>query len=93
MSISHHRHHHHHFNYQYTLLCCHWVTAVGKIGSGKSSLLAGLLSEMTVSQADEAAPKFGYQLKGRTAYISQSAWIQNLTLRENILFGKVYTSI
>jgi ABC-type multidrug transport system fused ATPase/permease subunit len=63
---------------------------VGKIGSGKSSLLAGLLAEMTVSQSDEAVKTFGYQIKGRTAYISQSAWIQNLTLRENILFGKPY---
>ena len=63
---------------------------VGKIGSGKSSLLAGLLSEMSISKADDSIPKFGFQVKGRTAYVSQAAWIQNLTVRENILFGMPY---
>eukprot|EP01044_Picomonas_judraskeda_P009919 COSAG03_NODE_1244_length_4484_cov_12.880046_3_plen_196_part_00 len=63
---------------------------VGKIGSGKSSLLAGLLSEMSISKADDSVPKFGFQVKGRTAYVSQAAWIQNLTVRENILFGMPY---
>ena len=29
-------------------------------------------------------------LKGSIAYVPQQAWIQNLTLRENILFGKSY---
>ena len=29
-------------------------------------------------------------LNGRTAYVAQQAWIQNETVRENILFGKSY---
>jgi len=27
-------------------------------------------------------------LKGSVAYVAQEAWIQNATLRENVLFGK-----
>ncbi|GAU91811.1 hypothetical protein RvY_03999-2 [Ramazzottius varieornatus] len=29
-------------------------------------------------------------IKGTVAYVTQSAWIQNMTLRDNILFGKAY---
>ena len=29
-------------------------------------------------------------LQGSVAYVPQQAWIQNTTLRENILFGKVH---
>ena len=29
-------------------------------------------------------------LQGSVAYVSQQAWIQNTTLRENILFGKTH---
>ncbi len=28
--------------------------------------------------------------QGRVAYVSQQAWIQNLTLRDNVLFGSPY---
>ena len=31
-------------------------------------------------------------LQGRVAYVAQQAWIQNLSLRENILFGRKYTA-
>ncbi|KAG6415306.1 hypothetical protein SASPL_122712 [Salvia splendens] len=53
---------------------------VGTVGSGKSSLLAAILGEM-------------YKLSGKvrvygtTAYVAQTAWIQNGTIQENILFG------
>ena len=63
---------------------------VGRIGAGKSSLLSGLLSEMVVSQHDPTNPRFGFSLKGRTAYVAQQAWIQNLSVRDNILFGHAY---
>ncbi|RNA37147.1 multidrug resistance-associated 1 isoform X3 [Brachionus plicatilis] len=58
-----------------------WI--VGSVGSGKSSLISGLLGEMH---------KFkGYiNVNGSTAYVSQQAWIQNTTLRNNILFGNDY---
>nr|QNH67948.1 ATP-binding cassette transporter subfamily C member 1 X9 [Brachionus plicatilis] len=59
------------------------VAVVGSVGSGKSSLISGLLGEMH---------KFkGYiNVNGSTAYVSQQAWIQNTTLRNNILFGNDY---
>jgi ATP-binding cassette subfamily C (CFTR/MRP) protein 1 len=32
-------------------------------------------------------------LQGRIAYVSQQAWIQNATVRDNILFGKPYEPV
>lgn len=29
-------------------------------------------------------------IQGKVAYVPQEAWIQNMTLRDNILFGKKY---
>ena len=31
-------------------------------------------------------------MQGTIAYVPQEAWIQNMTLRENIVFGKEYNS-
>jgi hypothetical protein len=45
---------------------------------------------MVVSQHDPTNPRFGFSLKGRTAYVAQQAWIQNLSVRDNILFGHAY---
>ncbi|KAI9220234.1 hypothetical protein BC828DRAFT_384016 [Blastocladiella britannica] len=53
---------------------------IGPVGAGKSSLLMALLGEM-------------YRISGTVtksqsvAYISQSAWLQSCTVKENILFG------
>ena len=49
------------------------VAVVGGVGSGKSSLLSGLIGEMRKVSGSVA---FG----GRVAYCSQNAWIQNATL-------------
>ncbi|KAI0711948.1 P-loop containing nucleoside triphosphate hydrolase protein [Cerioporus squamosus] len=59
------------------------VAIVGSVGSGKSSLLQGLIGEMRKVKGHVS---FG----GRVAYCSQTAWIQNATLRENVLFGRPY---
>ncbi|KAJ7708108.1 P-loop containing nucleoside triphosphate hydrolase protein [Mycena rosella] len=56
------------------------AAVVGRVGSGKSSLLQGLIGEMRLARGRWA---FG----GRVAYCPQSAWIQNATLRDNVLFG------
>ncbi|XP_055453724.1 multidrug resistance-associated protein 1 isoform X2 [Psammomys obesus] len=56
------------------------VAVVGQVGCGKSSLLSALLAEMDKVEGHVA-------LKGSVAYVPQQAWIQNDTLRENILFG------
>lgn len=55
---------------------------IGPVGSGKSSLLLGAIGEMARSSGEVtwSSP--------RVAYCAQSAWIQNCTVRENIVFGQ-----
>ncbi|KAG2074771.1 ABC protein [Suillus decipiens] len=57
------------------------VAVVGPVGSGKSSLLQGLIGEMRKVSGHVS---FG----GRIGYCPQTAWIQNATLRDNITFGQ-----
>uniref|UniRef100_A0A8D1ZQH8 Multidrug resistance-associated protein 1 n=1 Tax=Sus scrofa TaxID=9823 RepID=A0A8D1ZQH8_PIG len=57
------------------------VAVVGQVGCGKSSLLSALLAEMDKVEGHVA-------IKGSVAYVPQQAWIQNVSLRENILFGR-----
>ncbi|KIJ46424.1 hypothetical protein M422DRAFT_165131 [Sphaerobolus stellatus SS14] len=56
---------------------------VGPVGSGKSSLLQGLIGEM---RREKGNVTFG----GSVGYCQQSAWIQNATIRENICFGRPF---
>ncbi|KAL1937459.1 hypothetical protein VTO73DRAFT_13182 [Trametes versicolor] len=56
---------------------------VGPVGSGKSSLLEGMIGEM---RRTAGSVKF----KGSVAYCPQSAWIQNATVRDNIIFGRPF---
>ena len=55
------------------------VAVVGSVGSGKSSLLSAILGEM-----DKVEGKVN-QI-GKIGYVPQQAWIQNSTLKDNILF-------
>lgn len=55
------------------------MAIVGAVGSGKSSLLSGLLGEMHKHSGR-------MNTHGSMAYVSQQAWIQNATLKNNILF-------
>ncbi|KAL4258198.1 ATP-binding cassette transporter C, partial [Pleurotus pulmonarius] len=57
-----------------------FVSIVGRVGSGKSSLLQALIGEMRKTRGEV---EFG----GSVSYIPQRAWIQNATFRDNILFG------
>ncbi|XP_062999456.1 multidrug resistance-associated protein 1-like [Elgaria multicarinata webbii] len=57
------------------------VAVVGQVGCGKSSLLSALLGEMEKQEGHVS-------LKGSVAYVPQQAWIQNATLKENIVFGR-----
>ncbi|XP_070703342.1 multidrug resistance-associated protein 1 [Pempheris klunzingeri] len=57
------------------------VAVVGHVGSGKSSLLSALLGEMEKLEGTVA-------VKGSVAYVPQQAWIQNSTLKGNIIFGQ-----
>ncbi|KAI9091703.1 P-loop containing nucleoside triphosphate hydrolase protein [Phlyctochytrium arcticum] len=62
------------------------VAVIGPVGSGKSSLLFGLLGEMrhTQGRSDTLQP---------IAYSPQQAWLVNATLRDNILFGTPYDAV
>jgi ABC-type uncharacterized transport system fused permease/ATPase subunit len=57
------------------------VALVGMVGSGKSSILSALLGEMSKVNGRVS-------ISGKIAYVPQTAWIMNTTLKENILFGK-----
>ncbi|KAG5645528.1 hypothetical protein DXG03_005803 [Asterophora parasitica] len=59
------------------------VAIVGAVGSGKTSLLQGIIGEM---RRTGGSVKFG----GSVGYCPQSAWIQNTTIRENICFGRPF---
>lgn len=67
------------------LLC---ILVLGKVGSGKSSLLSGLLGEMHKLNQNGTI-----SVNGSTAYVPQQAWIQNATLKNNILFHAEYDEI
>jgi ABC-type multidrug transport system fused ATPase/permease subunit len=53
---------------------------VGRVGSGKSTLCSAILNETLLMSGE-------ITLKGSVAYASQTPWILNATLRDNILFG------
>ncbi|CAN6707296.1 unnamed protein product [Malus baccata var. baccata] len=57
------------------------VAVCGPVGAGKSSLLYAILGEM---------PKISgtVDVFGTIAYVSQTAWIQSGTVRDNILYGR-----
>ena len=56
------------------------LSVIGQVGSGKSSFLMALLGEME-KQKGEA------RVQGTVAYVPQIAWMQNASLKDNILFG------
>jgi len=58
------------------------VGIVGDVGCGKSSILAALLGQIRQTRGNTV------KVYGSTAYMSQEAWLLNVTLRENVLFGK-----
>lgn len=57
------------------------VAVIGSVGSGKTSLLAALAGDMRRTSGEVI-------LGASRAFCPQYAWIQNATLRENIVFGK-----
>ncbi|KAJ9112543.1 hypothetical protein QFC19_000558 [Naganishia cerealis] len=74
----------------------------GRLGSGKTLLLLGLLGEADVLAGQVICPRSGpgaiedygkkiapqdWILPSRTAYCPQQAWLQNDTIKGNILFG------
>jgi ABC-type multidrug transport system fused ATPase/permease subunit len=72
------------------------VAVTGLTGSGKSTLILGMLGECrrisgVVSVNDDflGTSGEGCALRG-VSYVSQNAWIQNATIRDNILMGSEY---
>uniref|UniRef100_A0A672Q8Q0 ABC-type glutathione-S-conjugate transporter n=1 Tax=Sinocyclocheilus grahami TaxID=75366 RepID=A0A672Q8Q0_SINGR len=59
------------------------LAVVGHVGCGKTSLVCALLGEMEKLEGQ-------ISIQGSVAYVPQQAWIQNATLRDNILFGRPY---
>ena len=71
------------------------VAVVGQVGSGKSSLLSAILGEMEPlldrkdsKENSSACDLSSVVVDGSIAYAAQQAWIQNATLKNNILFSK-----
>ncbi|KAH7914592.1 hypothetical protein BJ138DRAFT_1143462 [Hygrophoropsis aurantiaca] len=62
---------------------------VGATGSGKTSMLMALLGEMHFIPLS-AMSWFGLPRKDGIAYAAQETWVQNETIRDNILFGAPY---
>ncbi|OAF68604.1 hypothetical protein A3Q56_03641 [Intoshia linei] len=62
------------------------VTAiVGKVASGKSTLIQSILGETLCNNGS-------IDIDGRISYCAQTAWLQNMSIRDNILFGSEYNS-
>ncbi|KAJ5573877.1 Metal resistance protein YCF1 [Penicillium hispanicum] len=53
---------------------------VGRVGAGKSSLLQAILGELWKTHGEVV-------VRGRIAYVAQSPWVMNASVRENIVFG------
>lgn len=73
----------------------------GKTGTGKSLLLAGILGEVDVLQGkinvprppepkdrhDELATRDNWIIPSSIAFVAQIPWIENASIKDNILFG------
>ncbi|KAF9109180.1 hypothetical protein BGX27_007889 [Mortierella sp. AM989] len=59
------------------------VAIIGEVGSGKSSFIAALLGQI---RQTGGGPKM--KIYGKSSYVPQEAWLINVNLRQNIIFGK-----
>ena len=60
------------------------VAIVGRVGAGKSSLFSALMGDMYRRGGRQS------RLSGSVAYVPQTAWIQNTSLKKNITFVSDY---
>lgn len=58
-----------------------FVGVVGLVGSGKTALLTAMLGELRCTEGN-------IHVHGSVAYLPQTACIFNMTIRDNVLFGK-----
>lgn len=61
------------------------VGIIGEVGSGKSSFFHAVLNNLILLNPEECD---GIHINGKTAYVSQIPWIQNESIKNNILFFK-----
>ncbi|KAI1312629.1 hypothetical protein EDD11_002901 [Mortierella claussenii] len=59
------------------------TAVVGRVGQGKSSLLGAMIGDLYKQQGDVI-------IYGSIAYVPQQAWIINATVRDNIVFGRLF---
>ncbi|WFD36272.1 hypothetical protein MCUN1_003150 [Malassezia cuniculi] len=59
------------------------VAVLGRVGDGKSSLLSAIMGDMNRTAGT-------LNVNGRTALFSQGGWCMGSSVRDNILFGRVY---
>ncbi|KIJ38934.1 hypothetical protein M422DRAFT_33000 [Sphaerobolus stellatus SS14] len=62
---------------------------VGPTGSGKTSMLMALLGEMHYAPSTVDS-WFNLPRQEGVAYVPQESWVQNATIRENIVFGSSF---
>ena len=65
-----------------------FVGVIGKVGSGKSSLLSAILAEMCKIRGHVRLA----DMRSGFAIATQEPWIQHASIRDNILFGRQYNS-
>ncbi|KAF2404486.1 multidrug resistance-associated protein 1 [Trichodelitschia bisporula] len=53
---------------------------VGRVGAGKSSMLQAMLGDLYRAKGEVI-------VRGTSAYVAQSAWVMNASVKENIVFG------
>ena len=59
------------------------VCVLGSVGSGKSSFILSILNELEKTKGES-------YINGKITYGSQTAWLMNTTLKENIIFLENY---
>lgn len=67
-------------NMNFTIPAGQLWAVVGPVGSGKSALCSAILGELARNHGD-------VNINGRLAYVSQTAWVLNATLKRNITFA------
>jgi ABC-type protease/lipase transport system fused ATPase/permease subunit len=62
------------------------VGIAGRVGSGKTTVLQAILGHIVCERG-------GISVSGRIGYVRQNAWLQNVAIRDNILFGEQFEEI
>ncbi|KAK6202984.1 P-loop containing nucleoside triphosphate hydrolase protein [Scheffersomyces amazonensis] len=77
-------------NVNYTVKKGSLSCIVGRVGSGKSSFLYGLLGQLVVVKGSNDSINPSVNINGNIAYCPQLPWIMNASFKENIIFGHRY---